>query len=154
MYKRPVEELVLSIYRDAGGWEGLHVESGVHLALFALLMWGLLFDAPQPPHAFTSRFQDAPHDLCGEDGEFANARRVRLDERLASLRSLHGIGELMRAPCEVDDIGRAKMGVGDGGKKQWSVGLQSPILPSQMIAIDGQARPPLAAPAPPEGAAE
>ena len=85
-----VEELVLSIYRDEGGWEGLHVESGVHLALFALLMWGLLFDAPQPPHAFTSRFQDAPHDLCGEDGEFANARRVRLDERLASLRAMSG----------------------------------------------------------------
>ena len=29
---------------------------------FALLMWELLFESP-PPNAFTSRFQDAPHDL-------------------------------------------------------------------------------------------
>ena len=84
-----VEQLVLQEYRAAGGWEGLHVETGVHLALFALLLWDLLFDAP-PPGAFTSRFQDAPHDLTRDPGEFAAARRVRLDARLSELRAMGG----------------------------------------------------------------
>ena len=84
-----VERLVLDEYMEHGGWSGLHVETGIHAAFFGLLMWDVLFEEP-PPHAFTSRFQDMPHDLARDPGEFADARRVRLDARLDALRAMSG----------------------------------------------------------------
>ena len=67
----------------------MHTETGIHVALFALLMWDLLFDDP-PADAFTSRFQDAPHDLSLDGGEFASARQPRLAARLEALRRMSG----------------------------------------------------------------
>ena len=84
-----VEQLVLQEYRHNGGWKGLHVETGIHCTLFALLMWDLLFEHP-PPGAFTSRFQDAPHDLALDGGEFAAARQPMLEQRLDALRQMSG----------------------------------------------------------------
>lgn len=101
-----VERLVLDEYREHGGWEGMHVETGIHVALFALLMWDVLFADP-PPHAFTSRFQDAPHDLALDPGEFATARRTRLDARLDALRAMGGAD----VATEVRDAHATRMGV-------------------------------------------
>lgn len=93
-----VEQLVLQEYREVGGWSGMHTETGIHCTLFALLMWDLLFD-DAPPDAFTSRFQDAPHDLSLDGGEFVTARAPRLAARLDSLRAADGaqIAEEVRA---------------------------------------------------------
>ena len=83
-----VETLALQEYA-ALGWEGVHCETGVYSALFALLCWDLLFGLG-PPDAFRSRFQDAPLDLFAGNGEFAAARRAPLDDRLAQLAATDG----------------------------------------------------------------
>ena len=101
-----VEELVLQEYREAGGWRGMHTETGIHSALFSLLMWDLLFSEP-PDGAFTSRFQDAPHDLGLDGGEFAAARAGRLKARLDALREMGG-GEIA---AEVRQVHAAQRGV-------------------------------------------
>ena len=99
-------QLVLQEYRCNGGWKGLHVETGIHCSLFALLMWDLLFEDP-PPDAFTSRFQDAPHDLALDGGEFAAARRPRLTERLDALRKMSGA----EIEAEVRAVHASQLGV-------------------------------------------
>ena len=58
------EFMPLQEYASHGGWRGWHTETGVHAALFTLLMWEILFGPALTADAFTSRYQVIADD-CG-----------------------------------------------------------------------------------------
>lgn len=78
-----VEELALQHYASAagGGWKGLHTEGGIWSALFALLLWDVLFS--DVPDVFRTAFQTAPMDL--DSDAFYPARQASIDARLQQL---------------------------------------------------------------------
>jgi len=79
-----VEELVLGHYADEahGGWLGAHSEGGIWMALFALFMWDVVYDA-DVPGVFVHPFQVRPLDL-GTDA-FFETRRDAIEATLAEL---------------------------------------------------------------------
>eukprot|EP01012_Entosiphon_sulcatum_P065115 TRINITY_DN9397_c0_g1_i1.p1 TRINITY_DN9397_c0_g1~~TRINITY_DN9397_c0_g1_i1.p1 ORF type:complete len:806 (+),score=90.46 TRINITY_DN9397_c0_g1_i1:37-2454(+) len=56
-----VESLVLGHYNKEG-WEGHHCEGGILRAVFALLMWDVIFD-DTIDHVFQTPYQNAPLDI-------------------------------------------------------------------------------------------
>lgn len=81
-----VENRALQYYasEEGGGWTGRHSEGGTWSALFALLMWDILF-APGVPDVFQHPFQAAPLDL--DTDLFYSSRKEMIDARLAELRT-------------------------------------------------------------------
>ncbi|KAL1507444.1 hypothetical protein AB1Y20_008282 [Prymnesium parvum] len=79
-----VEELVLSRARAAGYTIALHTENALFLALFSMLLWDAIF-LPLPG-AFSSRYQDCPHDLIGECGAFYTRRETTIEQILQLVR--------------------------------------------------------------------
>ena len=61
------------------GWQGEHCEGGLLRALFALLMWEVLFDGTVP-WVFQTRFQAGPLDLGTP--HFFEARKEQITARL------------------------------------------------------------------------
>ena len=56
--------MLLQEYASHGGWRGWHTETGVHAALFTLLMWDILFGPALTADAFTSRYQVIASDCA------------------------------------------------------------------------------------------
>ncbi|KAI9119507.1 hypothetical protein K1719_009383 [Acacia pycnantha] len=77
-----VEQLALHYYAGMeDGWQGVHTESGIWLAIFGLLMWHIIF--ADVPNVFYNRFQVAPLDLC-TDG-FYTARKSIIEPHLQQI---------------------------------------------------------------------
>jgi hypothetical protein len=74
-----VEEVALKHYKDTGGWEGLHCEGSPLRALFALLMWDVIFDS-SGSDTFATVWQDGPlHlDTFGALQQYNGRVRTRL----------------------------------------------------------------------------
>ncbi|CAM9590186.1 unnamed protein product [Ectocarpus fasciculatus] len=82
-----VESLVLQhlSQREEGSWAGWHCEGSPLRALWALLMWDVIF-CPGVADVFQTPFQDAPLDLDFCPRFYLN-RRNAVDARLAEVRA-------------------------------------------------------------------
>ena len=105
---------------------GVHLENGLFLSLFALLLWDPLF-APHPA-AFASRCQDAPDDLLDGGGLFYARRATLIETALNAIAN----GE---APARLAAACAAHRGVEAVGVHWGSLDL--PLLQATAEALGG-----------------
>ena len=79
-----VEGLVLQYYKYSAGWTGLHCEGGPFYALYALLMWEVLF--MDIPEVFQTKYQDGPLDMDSPNQLFITNRHDILKDVLYQIR--------------------------------------------------------------------
>ncbi|XP_034032102.1 fanconi-associated nuclease 1 [Thalassophryne amazonica] len=90
-----VEELSLEHYRKQGFDQGIHGEGSTFSALFALLLWDIIF-MEGIPDVFRNLYQTCPLDLCTDC--FYENRKEAIDSRVAlisdaSVETLHDMLE-------------------------------------------------------------
>jgi hypothetical protein len=119
-----VEELALEYYYNEGrsGWRGLHCEGGPVLAIFALLMWDVLF-TDDVPNTFATPYQDGPLDLDSPEVFYRNRRHL-IQARIAQLAVLHS----QQVCSEVGDCWRKHYG-------QVCRGLRWNAYPLQLLQL-------------------
>ena len=84
-----VEELALEHYATLG-YNGIHCENSLFLALFALLLWDQVWDG-EVEGVWLCPYQSAPLDM--DDDDWYARRRAKVERRLAELRAHPDLAE-------------------------------------------------------------
>ncbi|KAJ7979127.1 Fanconi-associated nuclease [Quillaja saponaria] len=123
-----VEQLALQFYAgEGGGCQGVHMESGIWLTIFGLLIWDVIF--ADVLNVFCTRFQNAPLDL--DTDSFYSVRKNSIESHLQKIHD--GMAEEILLKSWGTQIGILLKTI-EAGPVQWQICFHGAYSGEAMLA--------------------